>query len=114
MKKNDAILEKYVELLNLQDWHIVVNDNVEPDDLQDCFGDVMYQESKKLAIIRIVNPSKLSEQNKEFFSYRRTLLHELLHVKFALLDNSGNALQDRIVHQFVDDFAKIIDTLVGK
>ena len=35
----------------------------------------------------------------------RTLIHELLHLKLCLLGESGNALQDRLAHQLIDDLA---------
>ena len=40
------------------------------------------------------------------FEDRKTLVHELLHLKFCLLGDSGNDLQDRYVHQLIDDLAR--------
>lgn len=38
--------------------------------------------------------------------FEKTLVHELLHIKFCFLWGSGNDLQDRITHQLINDLAK--------
>jgi hypothetical protein len=40
------------------------------------------------------------------YDKEKTLVHELLHLKFSFLGESGNDLQDRVAHQVLNDLAK--------
>jgi hypothetical protein len=40
------------------------------------------------------------------FDKEKTLVHELLHCKFAIIDYSGNEIVDRLIHQLIEDRAK--------
>lgn len=104
---NKELLHKWQHLLGLTDWVIKFNDSAIPAEFsnEECEGEAEYQESTKTAIIRIIRPDCYGEKIIPF-DFEKTLIHELLHLKFALLDNSGNALQDRLVHQLVDDLAR--------
>ena len=92
-------LEDWKKALGLQDWDIRVVDNCSPLDLSNPrhAGEVEYEEATKTAVIRFTKDATY-----------KTLIHELLHIKFALLDDSGNPLQDRILHQIIDDLARAL------
>jgi len=61
----------------------------------------------KCSKIRIITEKDYGKRMLPF-DKERILVHELLHIKFCLLDNSGNELQDRILHQIVEEFAEIL------
>lgn len=102
-------LEEWVDRLGLQDWTIKFEDCVDPADMeiQDSVGCTDYVECNKQARIQIIDPDFFGKRIAPF-DFEQTLVHELLHLKFSLLDESGNAIQDRIVHQLVDDVARAL------
>ena len=106
---NDAekLLRKWQKRLGLSDWCIKLQTDCLPDDmtLQNCAGCTSWQESIKAAVIQLLAPECYG---KRIVSYdiEKTLIHELLHLKLALLGESGNDLQDRLVHQLIDDLAR--------
>ena len=104
-----ALLKKYIKLLGLQDWAIILNDNCSPDDFSASgnVGECELQEVRKTAVIRILNPIFYGQRVLPF-DFEKTLVHELLHIKFAMLENSGDELRDRITHQTIEDLAKAI------
>lgn len=105
---HNALLRKWIKKLHLQDWKIELRENSTPSDFVDdnnC-GECEWQETEKSAIIRILNPIYYGERIIPF-NFERILVHELLHIKFCLLWDSGNKLQDRIVHQLIADLAKV-------
>lgn len=101
------LLEKWKSHLGLQDWHIVLNDSVIPSDmtLDNMCGETEWTESNKTAVIRILREDCYGDRIAPF-NFEKTLIHELLHLKFSLLGESGNDLQDRYVHQLIDDLAR--------
>lgn len=106
---NNELLLKWQNRLGLQDWVIVVRDNCTPDDFQipNAAGECDWREINKCAVIRILNPNCYGDRIMPF-NYERILVHELLHIKFTLLDNSDNDLQNRMVHQLIEDMAKAL------
>lgn len=102
-------LEEWVDRLGLQDWTIKFEDCVDPADMElaDSVGCTNYVESNKQARIQIIDPEFFGKRIAPF-DFEETVVHELLHLKFSLLDESGNAIQDRIVHQLVEDMARAL------
>lgn len=108
-KDKEKLVQHWIKALGLQDWHIEVFLDCSPKELfdRDAQGENYYNFVHKHARIRII-----SEKDREAdilpLDFEHLLVHELLHCKFAVLDDTGNPLQDKIVHQLVEDFAKII------
>lgn len=104
------LLEFWVETLGLQDWNIKLKYNVYGSTIPDCNGRTNYVESNKTAAISILSEEEYNRtQDVDFpFDWEKTLVHELLHLKLSLLDDSGNTVQDRIVHQLVDSLARAL------
>ena len=105
-----ALLREWTERLGLTDWKIRLQLDMNQEELaaKDADGCTIFEESVKGAIIQIAkednDPMRLREYN-----FEETLVHELLHLKMCFLqtDNENN-LQDRIVHQIIDDFARLL------
>ena len=104
------LLKEWQDRLGLQDWVIKLKEDCSPNDMNQrgCSGEAEWVESNKAAIVRICAEKDYGEGCIVPYHPEQTLVHELLHLKFCLLDESGNSLQDRIVHQMVDDFAKAL------
>lgn len=106
----EKIKDEWIRRLGLTDWNIIIKNKCKPGDFveQNCDGEVRYIESTKKAIIRILDGRYWEPSEFCSFDPEQILVHELLHIKFHLLDDSSNPIQDRIVHQLVDDMARAL------
>ena len=103
----EKLLKEWTKRLGLTDWVISLDDNLYELACPDCAGYTVWTESNKSAKIQLIHPDVYGERivpyNKE-----KTLVHELLHLKFCLLSDSENDIQNRLVHQLIDDLAKAL------
>lgn len=101
------LLKYWQERLGLQDWFIVLKYNLHMNDLasQNAVGECDYSLTGKSAVIRILDRKHYGDRIIPY-NFEKTLVHELLHCKFALIAETENAIQDRFVHQLIDDMAK--------
>lgn len=108
------ILQKWVDILGLRDWRIKLVYNALPCDmkLDRCDGETEWNECRKIACIRILDEKSYGDFIVGF-NFERTLIHELLHLKMSLMGESGNDLQDRLVHQLIDDLARAFCEAAG-
>lgn len=106
-EKAQLLLKKWVEILELESWDIRFKWRVRSQDmnLQDSVGCTTYKHTSKQAIIQMLDPVDFSNDMFEY-DYEETLVHELLHLKFADIDDSENELQNKLLHQLVDSLAK--------
>lgn len=109
MKNLQKKLIYWQNILDLNDWNIVLYENCSPNDMRlSCVaGENEFDEVHKSSVIRIIGEKDYGDRVLPFDS-EKTLVHELLHIKFSFLDNSGNELQDRILHQIIDSMAKAL------
>jgi hypothetical protein len=105
----NTLLEKWQKRLLLTDWRIALHANAIPSDFitSNKAGETEWEEVIKSAVIRILDPDCYGERIIPY-NFERTLVHELLHLKFCLLDDSGNTFQDRYVHQLIDELARAL------
>lgn len=120
MPNEVELLVEWQKRLGLQDWLIELQTNVSPEemDLQYADGCVAYEETVKAARIQTIDPSKRLETNTEErivclrpFNFEEVLVHELLHLKFCLLEKGTNwekKLQLRMLHQIIDDLSRAL------
>jgi hypothetical protein len=103
----DTYLKEWQERLFLTDWVIKVHINCAPQEMTiaDVVGSNIWQEINKSSVIRILIPIYYGDRILKYCA-EKTLVHELLHIKFCLFGESGNDLQDRIQHQNVEEMAK--------
>jgi hypothetical protein len=104
------LLHEWSKRLGLEDWFIVLRDNVLPEDMgiEGSSGVCEYIESTKCATIKIVNPSATIFDLRGF-DYEAILVHELLHCKLCLAaTEETDTIQFRIVHQIIDDLARAL------
>ena len=107
--KLSNLLNEWKNRLDLNDWVIKLNEDVSPNDmqLQGVSGECSWDEIHKAATINIINEKDYGDRILPFDN-EKTLVHELLHIKFCMLDNSGNELFDKLLHQLIEDMAKAL------
>lgn len=106
-QKAKALLRKWVSILGLESWDIVFRWKLRANDMAipDSLGCAQFTFESRQAIIQMLDP--VDFDNPDFaYDYEKTLVHELLHLKFAKIDDSGDALRDKITHQLIDDLAR--------
>ena len=103
----NELLKEWIDRLKLNDWVIELQENCSPDDMNDCCGLTNWQEVNKSAIIKIIDPQYYGERIIPFDA-EKTLVHELLHLKTCLISDTENELQERIMHQLIEDLARAL------
>ena len=109
----EQLLEEWQERLGLQDWVICLRYDCAREDLrsQDAIGETEWVTELKAATIRIVD-GKFDRGGILDFDFEKTLVHELLHIKFSMLEisvqNYETALVDLTQHQLIDDMARAL------
>lgn len=109
------LLKEWQHRLGLDDWHIVLRENCSPNDmvLQSVSGECEKDEVNKCAVIRIISKKDYGDRILPF-DKEKVLIHELMHIKFWLIENTENEMQNRVVHQLIDDMARaLIDAKRG-
>lgn len=107
------LLKEWVERLGLQDWRIKLKIDCKESDmiLKDCAGCTEWTESSKTARIEIMSEEEYGDRITEW-DPERILVHELLHLKFSLWDdsrfNDPDFMPDRHMHQLIDDMARAL------
>lgn len=110
----EKLLNEWQERLGLQDWAIVLRYNCKFSDLdtEDSIGETLWSNTIKNATIRIVSKEEYGNDRTLPFDFEKTLVHELLHIKFGLIDimNSGyeSKVVDELRHQLIDDLARAL------
>ena len=107
LKAASDLLSRWKNRLALSDWDIKIKINCKPEEMtcEAVSGEVDWSEVGKCAIIRIIDPEFYGERIVPF-DFETTLVHELLHLKFTLIGDNVPELQERVVHQIIDDLAR--------
>lgn len=108
-KDGNKLLKKWVKILQLSDWKIDLQVDCDRDKMfsTNCEGCANITETIKVATIQIVDEKYYGSWTVPF-NFEQTLIHELLHLKFRLLEDSGNSFQDRYMHQLIEEIAKAL------
>jgi hypothetical protein len=99
------LLEKWQKILDLDDWTIALEDGCYELSVPESAGCAEYSEVGRFAKIQMLAPEAYGDRIVPY-DREQTLVHELLHLKLCLLQDTGNELQNRVVHQLIDDLAR--------
>jgi hypothetical protein len=108
------LLNEWVERLGLQAWRIKLKTDVAEEDIpgENIAGHVKYDEELSAAVIYVISEKDYPKDSILEYDAERTLVHELLHIKFSLWDDSRyrdpDFMPDRYMHQLVDDMARAL------
>lgn len=103
----EELLEEWKKRLGLEEWTISLEDGLYELSLPDCAGCTEWTEVNKTAKIQLIDEKAYGERIVPY-DKEKTLVHELLHLKMCFLQESENELQNRIVHQLIEDMAKAL------
>lgn len=105
-ERANELFRKWVNILHLESWDIRFQWKVrERDmDLKESCGCTGFLHSARQAVVQMVDPVDYDNALFEY-DYEKTLIHELLHIKFADLDDTGDPLRDKLTHQMINDLA---------
>ena len=108
-KEELALLEKWKRKLCLQEWRISLKTHLHPEEMTmgGVSGCTEWTESCKTARIEIINPSCYGDRIVPF-DFEKTLVHELLHLKFSFWCQNEDDVGDRVMHQIIDDLARAL------
>ena len=108
-KKHKALLDEWQERLGLQDWRIRLKPKCKPEEMavENAAGCTDWSETVKTARIEIMDPKYYGERVVPF-DWEKTLVHELLHLKTCLVSSNVPELQERVMHQMIDDLARAL------
>lgn len=104
-----ALLEKWKRKLCLQEWRIRLKTHLRPEEMtmNDAAGCSEWSESIKTARIEIIDPAYYGDRILPF-NFEKTLVHELLHLKFSFWCKNEDDIGDRVMHQMIDDLARAL------
>lgn len=104
-----ALLEKWKRKLCLQEWRIKLLTRLRPEEMtmDDVAGCTEWSEAIKTARIEIINPACYGDRIVPF-NFEKTLVHELLHLKFSFWCQDEYSVADRLMHQYIDDLARAL------
>lgn len=105
--KANELFRKWVAILQLGHWDIRFQWCVRDRDmsLPNSVGCTSFNHENRQAIVQMLDP--VDFESKLFnYGYEKTLVHELLHLKFSDIDDSGDPLRDKMTHQLIDDLAR--------
>ena len=100
--EEQRLLEKWQKKLCLQEWRIKIVTHLRPEEMSvnNATGCTDWSESIKTARIEIINPACYGDRIVPF-NFEKTLVHELLHLKFSFWCQDEYSVADRL-KQLVD------------
>lgn len=100
----------YVNLFDLGGWNIEVVRNCRAANmqLQNVNGEASYNAEIKSAVIRILDPVDYPDDLIAPQDQEQTLVHELLHLVFSVVEVGMNETQKALNHQIIETLAKAL------
>ena len=101
----ETVGKEWQTLLGLNEWETVwkLSRKSEMDDVGQ--GQVKYNLCTKQAIVKIMD--EIDWDNPDFTQdHEVVIVHELLHLKFSLLDKVKGEIFELIIHQYIQELAK--------
>lgn len=111
LEEKERLADYWVKRLRLGDWDIKFNLNASSKQLGEGFvGEARLNEVTKHAVILVLRKEDFVAGEYAFiFDFECILVHELLHLKFCLVESDpDNELRNRLVHQLIDELAKAL------
>lgn len=96
--EEQRLLEKWQKKLCLQEWRIKLVTHLRPEEMSvsNATGCTDWSESIKTARIEIINPACYGDRIVPF-NFEKTLVHELLHLKFSFWCQDEYSVADMVL-----------------
>ena len=113
----NELLKEWQERLGLMDWCISLKINVTQDDFEsnvETAGETAWNNISKTAVVKIIDENLYGNGSNRIivYDFERILVHELLHIKFNILQqepfNYETTVFDEFQHQLIEDMAQAI------
>lgn len=111
----EKLLDEWQERLGLQDWTIILRYNCKKEDMDDpefSIGETQWETTNKCARIQIISEREYGSDRMLEYDFEKTLVHELLHCKFSMIDKDLNTYEGIVAeqarHQLIDDLARAL------
>lgn len=113
----NELLEEWQERLGLMDWCISLKINVTQDDFEsnvETAGETAWNNISKTAVVKIIDENLYGNGSNRIivYDFERILVHELLHIKFNILQqepfNYETTVFDEFQHQLIEDMAQAL------
>lgn len=109
------LLGEWQQRLGLDDWVIALRINCKCEDMDDpsySIGETQWNTTSKCAKIKIISKEEYGEDRIIAYDFEKTLVHELLHCKFGIIDKDINTYEGIVAeqarHQLIDDLARAL------
>ena len=110
----ESLLNEWVKRLGLEKWLINLEVNVDVKEMENADGITYYEDTIRSAKIRIGSEGDRENIERRIkYDFERILVHELLHIKFGVLDigtpmTYEAKVTDSVMHQLVEDLAQAL------
>jgi len=103
------LLKYWQRKLDLMDWRIVLEDESPLCNfvLKNVQGETEWDTTNKFAVIRIIREEEYGKRILPFVK-EQVLIHELLHIKFAMLWDNNTDIQNDLLHQQIESLARTL------
>lgn len=115
MSAEELLLNEWQERLGLQDWAIILRYNCKREEMENpefSIGETSWETTIKAAKICIISEEEYGTELMLDFDFEKTLVHELLHCKFSMIDKDINSYEGIVTeqarHQLIDDLARAL------
>lgn len=108
IKKSEKLLKKWKKKLGLQNWKILLQINQTAERMDENQGYIEVDVTHSVALIRIIDKKQYPSDCIGSFDFEKTLVHELLHIKFELFTPKNKKTKYRILHQSLEDMAALL------
>lgn len=110
----EKLLNEWQERLELQDWAIILRYDCKRNDMDDpdySIAETTWETTNKCARIKVISKEEYGERMLAY-DFEKTLVHELLHCKFSMIDKDLNTYEGIVAeqarHQLIDDLARAL------
>ena len=115
ISEEEKLLNEWQKRLGLQDWAIILRYNCKREQMDDpeySIGETHWETTSKCARIAIISEEEYGKDKMLKYDFEKTLVHELLHCKFSMIDKDittyEGVVAEQARHQLIDDLARAL------
>jgi hemerythrin superfamily protein len=108
IEQKTALLNEWIRRIGLEKWTIYSTLDEIPSqmDNKDHAGEAEWHATEKIGYIRVL--AKRYHELDDKYDFERTLVHELLHLKFAVFWDNSEGFATSLLHQTIEKMASAL------